>query len=136
MNKFKTYLINKYADHKLKQLSKTWFIARNTYTTRWEETGDKTYGRVKMFEAVNYAMIKVYGPNWNLYLRVNGLYFTEDKNGLYLHVMTCRPGQVIGNMGTKIDNLQEILSNVFLKDVEIRIEETTELYGMESHEDY
>ena len=136
MNKFKTYLINKYADHKLKQLSKTWFIARNTCTTRWEETGDKTYGRVKMFEAVNYAMIKVYGPNWNLYLRVNGLYFTEDENGLYLHVMTCRPGQVIGKMGTKIDNLKEILSDVFLKDVEIRIEETTELYGMERHEDY
>lgn len=136
MKKLKTYFVTKYAEYRLKQLSKIWFIARNSYTTSWKETGEKTYGRVNMFEAVTCAMVKVYGPEWNLYLRVNGLTFTEDENCLYLNIMTCRPGQVIGKMGNRIDELQKVLSLVFCKDVNVKLKETEELYGFSRTENY
>jgi len=136
MTKIKDFLFNKYVDYKLKKLSETRFIARNTYTTTWKETGDKTYGRIDMFETLQYAMYKVYGRDWNIKLRINGFQFTEDENGLYLHVFTFRPGQLIGKMGSRINELAKVLSLVFLKDTEIRIEETTELYGLMSEENY
>ena len=136
MNKLKNYLIRKHAEYKLKQLSKVSFIATNGYVTSWNETGEKTFGRFKMLETVYYAMIKVYGPNWNTMLMVNGFHFTENEDKIYLKVMTSKPGRLIGKMGTQIDELAKTLSLVFLKDVEIRIEETTVLYGLEYHEDY
>jgi len=136
MTKIKDFLFNKYVDYKLKKLSETRFIARNTYTTTWKETGSKTYGRIDMFETLHYAMYKVYGRDWNIKLRINGFQFTEDENGLYLRVFTFRPGQLIGKMGSRIDELAKVLSLAFLKDTEIRIEETTELYGLMSEENY
>lgn len=136
MNKIKNYLFNKFVDYKLKKLSEVSFIARNDYTSYWNETGEKTYGRLRMFETVNYAMMKVYGHNWNFYTRVNGLVFTEDENGLYLTIKTYRPGMVIGKMGSRIEQLEKVLSSVFLKDTHINLEETPELYGLTINENY
>lgn len=136
MNKLKNYLIRKHAEYKLKQLSKVSFIATNGYVTRWNETGEKTFGRFKMLDTVYYAMIKVYGPDWNRMLMINGFHFTENEDRIYLKVMTSRPGQLIGKMGCNVDELAKTLSLVFLKDVEIRIEETTGLYGISFREDY
>lgn len=136
MNKLKSYFINKFVDYKLKQLAKTKFTASNTYTTHWKETGDKTCGRINMFETVNYAMIKVYGFNWNFLLRINGLNFTDDENGICLHVMTHRPSKLIGKCGEKINELEKILSLVFIKDTRIDIEETEELDGFVTYENY
>lgn len=136
MNKIKDYLFNKFVDYKLKQLSKVRFIARNDYTSFWNETGEKTYGRINMFETINYAMYKVYGRDWGFYNRISGFKFTEDENGLYLNVSTYRPGRLIGKMGSKIEELEKVLSLVFLKDTHIKIEETPELYGLKIHENY
>ena len=136
MEKIKDYLFNKFVDYKLKKLSEVRFIARNDYTSYWNETGEKTYGRLNMFEAVHYAMIKVYGGDWNFYTRINGLVFTEDENGLYLTIKTYRPGMVIGKMGSKIEELEKVLSLVFLKDTHVKLEETAELYGLTVHENY
>ena len=55
MNKIKNYLFNKFVDYKLKKLSEVSFIARNDYTSYWNETGEKAYGRLRMFETVNYG---------------------------------------------------------------------------------
>lgn len=136
MKKIKDYLFNKFVDYKLKQLSKVCFIARNDYTSYWNEDGEKTYGRLDMFGTLNYAMFKIYGRNWNFYTRINGLDFTEDENGLYLTIKTHRPGMVIGKMGNRIGELEKVLSLVFLKDTHVNLEETPELYGLEIHENY
>lgn len=136
MKKLKNYILNKLVDYKIKQLTKVRFVAANSYTTYWNETGEKTFGRFDMFEALHCAMFKVYGPDWNLKTRINGFKFTEDKNGLYLTVWTHKPGQLIGKMGEKINELEKVLSLIYLKDTHINIEETPELYGVESHEDY
>lgn len=136
MKKIKEYFFNKFVDYKLKKLSEVRFIARNNYTLHWNEAGKKSYGRCDMFEAINYAMLKVYGVDWNLYTRINGLVFTEDENGLYLTIKTHRPGRVIGEMGNKIKELEKVLSLVFLKDTHVNLEETAELYGLTVHEDY
>lgn len=136
MKKIKDYLFNKFVDYKLKQLSKVSFIARNDNFSCWNETGEKTYGRFNMFEAINYAMYKVYGRDWEFYNRISGFKFTEDENGLYLNVSTYRPGRLIGKMGSKIEELEKVISLVFLKDTHINIEETPELYGLKVNENY
>jgi ribosomal protein S3 len=89
-----------------------------------------------MFETINYAMYKVYGRDWGFYNRISGFKFTEDENGLYLNVSTYRPGRLIGKMGSKIEELEKVLSLVFLKDTHIKIEETPELYGLKINENY
>jgi len=70
------------------------------------------------------------------YTRVNGLVFTEDENGLYLTIKTYRPDMVIGKMGSRIEQLEKVLSSVFLKDTHINLEETPELYGLTINENY
>ena len=136
MKRIKNYLFNKYVDYKLKQLQKVRFVAMNNYFGHYNETGEKTYGRCNMLESVRFSMYKTYGKDWEFNLRINGIKVTEDANKVYVNVMTHRPGKLIGKMGTNINSLANTLSTVFLKDTEIKIEETEELYGLVCKEEY
>jgi hypothetical protein len=136
MKKIRTYIFNKYVDYKLAQLTKVRFVAMNDYCGNFYEPGEKTFGRFQMFEAIQFVMYKVYGEKWELTLRINGIQITEDANKVYVKLMTHKPGQVIGKMGSKISELANTLSSVFLKDTEIKLEETEELYGLKYEENY
>lgn len=129
MKNIKNKLVKMYAKMVLKRLSRVAFTLKNNYIRQWYEEGDKTYGRLKKFKALHYALLYVYGIELEK-LEINGIVFSETYENIEVKIHTARPGFIIGKMGGLIDNLGEVLTKVFGKQTKINITETQKLLGL------
>lgn len=130
INNIKNKLAKAYAYMVLKQLSRVAFTLKNNYIRQWYEEGDKTYGRLKKFKALHYALLYVYGIELEK-LEINGIVFSETYENIEVKIHTARPGFIIGKMGSLIDNLGEVLTKVFGKQTDINLTETQRMLGLD-----
>ncbi len=123
------------AKRKIKKLSKTAVVLKDNYTTRYEIEGPRTYGYLDMWASLNAAFDLVY-PKGFMSKFIYGVFFTESAEKVFVHIITPRPGMVIGLYGDPIDQLTNWLKKCFGKETEIKLQESETLLGMQSHENY
>lgn len=123
--------IRKTLDH----LSERAVVFTNNYTTTYAIEGPRTYGYLDMWKTVTAAFDLVY-PKGYMGKYVYGLFFTETEDKITVHLITPRPGIIIGKSGRNIDWLTETLKKCFNKDTEINLQETELLLGMQSEDNY
>lgn len=123
--------IRKTLDH----LSDRAVVLTNNYTTTYAIEGPRTYGYLDMWKTVTAAFDLVY-PKGYMGKYVYGLFFTENEDKIIVHLITPRPGMIIGKSGGKIDWLTETLKKCFDKDTEIKLQETELLLGMQWEDNY
>ena len=117
---------------KIKKLSKVAVVFEHNWERRYMEPGPKTYGRFRMFKALNLVLRKIYTDNYEKKLGLNGIYFNEDEYHIYLKISLHRPGLLIGRSGVDIEELQNTLTDVYGKSTKVEIEETEWMYGLDS----
>lgn len=135
MKNIKNKLAKAYAYIVLKRLSRVAFTLKNNYIRQWYEEGDKTYGRLKKFKSLHYALLYVYGNEVSR-LEINGVVFSETFENIKVNLYTARPGLIIGKMGSFIDNLEEVLTKVLAKKTKINLKETQRLLGLDYRYSY
>lgn len=135
MKNIKNKLVRAYAKMVLKRLSQVAFTLKNNYIRQWYEEGNKTYGRLKKFKALHYALLYVYGNEVSR-LEINGVVFSETFENIKVNLYTARPGLIIGKMGSFIDNLEEVLTKVLAKKTKINLKETQRLLGLDYRYSY
>lgn len=124
-----------HAKHTIEKLSKGAVVFKNNYTTTYAIEGPRTYGYLDMWKTVMAAFDLVY-PKGYMGKYVYGLLFTETEDKITVHLITPRPGIIIGKAGRNIDWLTETLKKCFNKDTEINLQETELLLGMQSEDNY
>ena len=135
LDKLKEKLRQKRTVKTLRHLSDRAVVFTDNSATSYAIEGPRTYGYLDMWTTLKTAFDLVYPKNY-MGKYVYGVLFNETEDKILVHITTPRPGMIIGRMGENIDWLKETLQKCFNKSVEIHLEETRLLLGMQSEENY
>jgi ribosomal protein S3 len=121
----------------LKRLSKVAFVLKSDDYVKYIAPGPKTNGYLNPWETIRHAINVVYNDSKFFERYIQGIRIEENEHEINVKVFTSRPGMLIGKQGFQIEDFEKILTDVFLKNTSINLEENhMNRWGMQKVELY